>query len=293
MTFSIGVYLGALAIGAGVGILTGMFGVGGGFLITPLLNIFLGVPISIAVGTGVMQILGVSTAGIYRRRGEGLIDYKVATILFGGNYVGVRLGARALSSLDALGSIPLGGRQAPAGEVYTLFIFTFLLISIMAWMFYDTSRSPTEEPRQGLFARLHLPPYTRLPSVGEAPLSISVLAYLGLAIGFLTGLLGIGGGVILLPVLVYLVGMRTHCAAATSLVIIWLTSLVATITHSLAGNTDLLLACPLLVGGSVGLQVGVNLCNRTGGARLRRYFCFVILAAVVLILAKLGALTLF
>ncbi|MBC7256787.1 MAG: sulfite exporter TauE/SafE family protein, partial [Chloroflexi bacterium] len=69
MTFSIAVYLGALAIGASIGVLTGMFGVGGGFLITPLLNVLLGVPISIAVGTGVVQILGVSTAGIYRRRG--------------------------------------------------------------------------------------------------------------------------------------------------------------------------------------------------------------------------------
>lgn len=292
MTFPIGVYLGALAIGAGIGILTGMFGVGGGFLITPLLNVLLGVPISIAVGTGVVQILGVSTAGIYRRRGEGLIDYKMALILFGGNYVGVRLGARTLAALNALASLSLDGRQVPAGEVYTLLIFAVLLIGITAWMFIDTSRSQAEEPQRGFFARLRIPPYTRFSSVGETPLSIPVLSYFGLVLGFLTGLLGIGGGVILLPALVYLVGMRTHCAAATSLVIVWLTSCVATITHSLAGNADLLLAVPLLVGGSLGLQLGVNLCNRTRGARLRRYFCFVVLAAVVLILAKLGALTL-
>ncbi len=293
MIFPIGVYLGALAIGASIGVLTGMFGVGGGFLITPLLNVLLGVPISIAVGTGVVQILGVSTAGIYRRRGEGLIDYKMALILFGGNYVGVRLGARTLGWLNGLESISLGSRRAPAGEVYTLLIFAVLLIGIAVWMFLDTSRSHTEEPPQGLFARVRLPPYTHLASVGGTPLSIPVLSYFGLALGFLTGLLGIGGGVILLPALVYLVGMRTHCAAATSLVIVWLTSFVATITHSLAGNTDLLLAVPLLVGGSLGLQVGVNVCNRTGGARLRRYFCFVVLAAVVLIVGKLGAFAFF
>lgn len=293
MTFPLAVYIGALAIGASIGVLTGMFGVGGGFLITPLLNVLLGVPISIAVGTGVVQILGVSTAGIYRRRGEGLIDYKMALILFGGNYVGVRLGARTLGWLNGMGSISLASHQAPAGEVYTLLIFAVLLIGIAAWMFVDTSRSSAEEPRQGLFARFHIPPYTRFPSVGETPLSIPILSYFGLVLGFLTGLLGIGGGVILLPALVYLVGMRTHCAAATSLVIVWLTSFVATITHSLASNTDLLLAVPLLVGGSLGLQMGVNICNRTKGARLRRYFCFVVLTAVVLILGKLGVLALF
>ncbi|MBC7316145.1 MAG: sulfite exporter TauE/SafE family protein, partial [Chloroflexi bacterium] len=224
---------------------------------------------------------------------EGLIDYKMALILFGGNYVGVRLGARTLGWLNGMSSISLVNRQAPAGEVYTLLIFAVLLIGIAAWMFVDTSRPSAEEPHQGLFARLRIPPYTRFPSVGETPLSIPILSYFGLALGFLTGLLGIGGGVILLPALVYLVGMRTHCAAATSLVIVWLTSFVATITHSLAGNTDLLLAVPLLVGGSLGLQVGVNICNRTRGARLRRYFCFVVLTAIVLIVGKLGVLALF
>jgi len=117
-----------------------------------------------------------------------------------------------------------------------------------------------------------------------------VLAYLGLFLGFITGLLGIGGGVILLPVLVYLVGMRTHAAAATSLVMVGFSSLVATITHTLSGNSDLLLAIPLIIGGSVGLQFGITLADRMGGAKLRRYFSLVMIAAVALIGAKLGGL---
>ena len=99
--------------------------------------------------------------------------------------------------------------------------------------------------------------------------------------------LGIGGGVILLPALVYLVGMRTHRATATSLAMVWLTAFVATITHASAGNSDIRLVIPLLLGGTVGLQIGVNLCSKLGGTKLRRYFCFVVIAAMVMISAKL------
>jgi len=284
-------FLGALLIGTGVGILTGMFGVGGGFLITPLLNVLLGIPMPIAVGTGAMQILGVSTAGLYRRRKENLTDYKMALVLFGGNFVGVRLGAATLGWLGSLGNLSVHGEQVPAVEFIVLWIFFVLLAAIAAWLWYDTSRNKEEESAQvGLFAHIHIPPYTDFPTLDHPRLSLVVMSYFGLALGFLTGLLGIGGGVILVPALIYLVGMRTHRAAATSLALIWLSSFVATITHSLRGNTDLLLAIPLLLGGSAGLQLGVNLCSKLGGAQLRRYFTFVVLAAMLMVAAKLGSL---
>jgi uncharacterized membrane protein YfcA len=283
--------LGALLIGTGVGILTGLFGVGGGFLITPLLNVILGVPVAVAVGTGAMQMLGVSTAGLYRRRGESLTDYKMALVLFGGNYVGVRLGAEALSWLGHLGSWRINGREVAAAEIVVMGIFFVFLVAITWWIFYDTAHNVQEEsPRAGLFLRIKLPPYTTFPSIPHSPLSLVVMSYFGLALGFLTGLLGIGGGVILVPGLIYLVGMRTHCAAATSLAMVWLASFVATITHARLGNTDLSLAIPLLIGGSVGLQVGVNLCAKLGGRQLRRYFSLVVLLTALLVAGKLIAL---
>lgn len=291
MTLGAEVYFGALALSVGVGVLTGLFGVGGGFLITPLLNVLLGVPMPVAVGTGVLQILGVSTAGIYRRRGERLIDYKLALVLFGGNYVGVQLGADALRGLATMGSVTLWGRSVSSGDLITLSIFFVLLLGIALWLMYDCGRqSATDGTRPGLFARIRIPPYATFESLNGARLSIPVLAYFGVALGFLTGLLGIGGGVVLLPALVYLVGMRTHAAAATSLVMVWLTSFLAAIAHTQAGNTDIWLALPLLVGGSVGLQVGVSVCNRMQGLRLRRMFSFVVLAAVVLVAIKLATL---
>ena len=293
MSFSPAIYLGALAIGLGIGVLTGMFGVGGGFLITPLLNVLLGVPMPVAVGTGVLQILGVSTAGIYRRRSERRTDYKLAIVLFGGNYVGVQLGADALRALATLGSVTIWGRAVPAGDFFTLSVFFALLLVIAIWLLYDSGRKTSAEGvRQGLFAKIKLPPYATFDSLDGARLSIPVLAYFGVMLGFLTGLLGIGGGVVLLPALVYLVGMRTHVAAATSLVMVWLTSFLAAIAHTQAGNADIWLALPLLVGGSLGLQLGVSLCNRMQGLRLRRMFSFVVLAAVALVAVKLATLLL-
>jgi len=282
-----------LLIGLCVGILTGMFGVGGGFLITPLLNVLLGIPMPVAVGTGALQILSVSTAGIYRRRHESMTDYKLAIVLFGGNYMGVQFGAQALARLQSLGIVTFGENSMPAADFYVLCIFLVLLGLIAGWLIYDTTRNQLEPSiRVGLFSRIKLPPFTRFESLDRPTMSIPVVAYFGLALGFLAGLLGIGGGVIMLPALVYLVGMKTHRATATSLALIWLSSLVASVTHTLRGNTDLLLAIPLLLGGTVGVQIGVALCSKLGGCQLRRYFSLVVLAAMVLVAAKLMTIAL-
>ena len=281
--------LGALLIGAAVGVLTGLFGVGGGFLITPLLNAVLGVPMAVAVGTGAAQVLGVSSAGLYSRRHEGLTDYKMAVVLLGGNYVGVQVGAATLSWLGELGTWALPGGAAPIVDVSIMAVFVVMLSAIAAWLIYDTSRrgAPDEPERNALFGRLRIPPFTAFQSVPGKPMSLPVMSYFGLAMGFLTGLLGIGGGVVLVPALIYLVGMRTHCAAATSLAMVWLTSFLATIAHAARGNVDLALAVPLLVGGSIGLQVGLRLCRRLSGGALRRYFSWVVVLAALIVLGKL------
>lgn len=283
----------ALLVGLCVGVLTGMFGVGGGFLITPVLSVLLGVPMPIAVGTGAIQILGVSTAGLYRRRAEKGTDYKMAVVLFGGSYVGVELGVELLGWLKELGDWTFGGQSVPIVEVIVLSTFLILLSGIAAWLWYDTSRHATPPAvRVGLFSGLKVPPYTDFDSLERPRLSLPVMCYFGLFLGFLTGVLGIGGGVVLVPGLVYLVGMRTQRAAATSLAMVWLTSFVATVRHATAGNTDLALAIPLLIGGSIGLQIGVSACARLRGPQLRRYFTFVVLAAAVMVAAKLLAIML-
>lgn len=285
----IGTVLGALAIAVVAGMLTGLFGVGGGFLVTPLLNVVLGLPMPIAVGTGVMNILGVSTAGLYWRRKSNLADYKLALVLFGGNASGVYFGSQTLESFKALGDLQLNGTPVAAADFYTLLVLLALLAAIFVWMFLETRRPSPANVRVGLFARIHIPPYAEFPSLEAPRLSIPVLAYFGLLAGYLTGLLGVGGGIILLPALVYLVGMRTHRAIVTSLFMVWLTSLVATVTHAAQGNVNMPVLMALLVGGSVGFQIGMAICGKLDGLRLRRYFCYVVLGVIVLVVARLLA----
>ena len=282
------IFVGALVIGACIGTLTGLFGVGGGFLTTPLLNVVLGIPMHIAVGTGAVQILGVATAGLYRRRGGGETDYKMATVVFGGSLVGVRLGVAALAGLKELAAISFNGKTVSAADFCLLCVFLIMLGGIAGWLLYDTARHKMPpKVRVGLFAHIRIPPYTGFRSLEEPLLSIVAMSYFGLAVGFLTGLLGIGGGVILLPALVYLVGMRTHRAAATGLAMIWLSSFVAAINHAMAGNTDIRLVIPLLLGGTAGLQLGVALSSRLDGPKLRQYFSLVVVGGMVLVSAKL------
>jgi hypothetical protein len=281
-------YVGALFIGAAIGLLTGMFGVGGGFLVTPLLNVLLGIPMHYAVGTGLLQVLGTTSSGIYLRRKMGLIDLKLAVTLFGGSTVGVLLGTEALTNLKEAGVVTLRGHIVSAADLYTLIIYVVMLVAIAAYMLYDTSRkTPLAEDRDSPFAQIRIPPYARFDSLNGLRLSIPALSYFGLLLGYLTGLLGVGGGVILLPALVYLVGMRTHCAAATSLVMVWFSAAIAVWGHTLAGNARLDLAVPLLVGGTLGVQVGVVIADRTRASRLRRYFAWVVVLSAFVVAGKL------
>jgi hypothetical protein len=285
----VGQLLGGLVISLSAGILTGLFGVGGGFLITPMLNILLGMAMPLAVGTGTLNILGTTTSSLYWRRKSHLADYKLAAVLFGGNAVGAYAGTETLERLRLQGDLVINGSSVAAADLYTLIVYAVVLGAIFVWMFLETRRPAGPTLRVGLFARIRIPPYAGFDSLEGPPLSIPVLSYFGLVLGFLTGLLGVGGGVILLPALVYLVGMRTHAAIVTSSVMVWLTSLVACINHAAVGNVDLPLLLMLLVGGTIGAQAGLSVCDRLSGARLRRYFSYVVLGVVIMVLVRLLA----
>ncbi|MHB9033030.1 MAG: sulfite exporter TauE/SafE family protein [Anaerolineae bacterium] len=283
--------LGALLIGGGVGILSGIFGVGGGFLITPLLNIVLGIPMPLAVGTSAVQILGVSTCSLYERRRGVNPALKMAIVMFGGNFVGARLGVDTLKYLTGLGAITVRGASVPIVELAVLLIFLPLLVGIAYWLYIETrSVADPLADRIGLFAKLPIPPLTDFAALDQPSLSIPVIVYFGLLLGFLTGLLGVGGGVLLLPALVYLIGLHTHCATATSLVMVWLTTFTAVINHTIAGNVDYFLAVPMLVGGTLGARLGTRLGARWSGRQVRRYFIYVVAAAIAIIVVKIGSI---
>jgi uncharacterized membrane protein YfcA len=271
-----------------VGLAAGMFGVGGGFLLTPLLNVVCGVPIDIAVGTGLCQMIGTSVTAYRRHRRLGLGETKVSWLMLAGGLMGVQVGAQALVGLEGLGTIPLWGRPVPAAQYWLSICYTIVLTAIGIWMLRDSRLRPANAPlRPGPLARLNLPPYTLLPLSGRR-VSILLLAYLGLLIGFLSGLLGIGGGIILLPLLLYGVGMRVKMAAGSGIILVLATSIVGTIVHARMGHVHLGLAMVLLTGSTMAAPVGAAIAHRMAGHHLRGLFAWMVMATAMAVLWNLA-----
>ena len=276
-----------------VGIISGLFGVGGGFLLTPLLTVLFRLPINVAVGTGMCQMVGAATAGQIRyvRLGQG--ETKLGWLLIGGGLVGVGLGARVVGALTAMGNIELsGGQSIPAVRLWLSLAYVVVLSAVAAWMARDARRPSLpahQTPPPGPLARVAIPPLASLPRLGY-DVSIPLVAYLGLAMGFLSGLLGIGGGVVLVPLLIYGFGMRLRTAAATGIVVLLATSVLGTIEHARMGHVHLGVALMLLVGSTLGAQIGATLALRIDGQRLRKLFAVLVActaAAVALDLMRL------
>lgn len=276
----------AAVIGGTVGFLAGVFGVGGGFLVVPLLNVLLGVPMPLAAGSGACQMLGPATTALMARRVRPA-QLRLPLIVSGGLFIGVLLGAEALETAKTRGTWELNGRAVPVAEVVLLAFYAVLLASLGMFALWETRRSRPESPTPGCIAEWPIPPYAALSECGGGRASIPILGCFGLVVGILSGLLGIGGGVVLLPGLIYLIGMKTHSAILTSLVMVWIVSLQATVVHSWHGNVDLRLVIALLVGGTSGARLGSEVGERLRGPQLRRSFGWLVLLAAVLVAAKL------
>ena len=279
-----------------VGLLTGIFGVGGGFLMTPALIILVSIPGPIAVGTGLVNFFANSSLGIVKRFGSGTIAPKIAMIVGGGSMVGVMLGSWLLESLNKIPDVVIKGREQSILEIVLMTVFLLLLTGIAIFMYWDVryaSRLRTEdEIHVGLLARIKLPPYGDFQTLDQPRLSISALFILGVLGGVLTGLLGIGGGVIMLPALIYLVGLHTHKAAGTSLLLVWIASLAGAVGNLFIGNVDWILLAILLAGGMLGTWVGTHLAMLINSHNTRKYFILVLILAILLVAGRLLAMLL-
>lgn len=277
----------AVLAGAGVGFLSGMFGVGGGFLIVPVLNLLLKTPIETAVGTGVCQVLGPATTSLLARRIE-LKHARLPLTIAGGLLVGVFAGAHVLELAKRQGHVVVGGRQMNAAELIVLAAYFVLLSGIGGFSYWESRGEQTgQKIKRGWIAGWRLPPYGRFEEFDPPRVSIITLSGFGLGVGFVSGLLGISGGLILLPGLIYLLGMKTHGAVLSSLIIVWIVSFQSTIAHAWHENIDPPLVIALLVGGTFGARIGSEIGVTLGGRRLRRHFSWLLLAAAALILASL------
>jgi len=266
-----------LGIGAGVGFLSGLFGVGGGFLMTPLL-IFVGVPPAVAVGTGANQIIASSVSGALAHWRRGNVDLTMGLVLLVGGLAGSSLGVYVFGLLKRLGQVDLAIAIA-----YVLFLGAVGGLMLVESLRALRRRRGGTAPRRKLHQHIWLHGLPFKIRFRKSKLYISALLPLGigLLVGVLGAVMGVGGGFIMVPAMIYLLGMPTSVVVGTSLFQIIFVMINVTFLQAWHNHTvDILLALLLLVGGVVGAQVGTQI-----GGRLRSEELRVLLAAMVLAVA--------
>jgi len=283
-------------IGAGfiVGILSGLFGVGGGFLLVPLLNAVFNIPYNIAIGSSLLQMVGTSTVSSLKHRGYGHIDYKLAGFILMGSIIGVELGTRVLMWLKKMGSIIIHGSSVSKMNFWINIVYITLLSLVGISMFLESKKAKKRAPRGGVvntifsqkIQNVKIPPLISLPISNIEYISIYYLIVLGFGVGILSGLLGIGGAFIMNPALIYLFGVPTSVAIGTSLFQTIFIAGYGGLTHFFKGNVNFALVTFVLVGSLVGSQLGAKIHNRLRGAYIRYYFSLVIFIAIGIVLFK-------
>jgi uncharacterized membrane protein YfcA len=263
-----------ILLGFLVGVLSGMFGVGGGFLTTPLL-IFYGIPPTVAVASAATQITGASVSGAMVHMRRGGVDMKMAGVMILGGLFGSIVGAALFRLLQSSGQIDI-----VIGFMYVLiltWIGGLMLKDSLVALGYVAAKAPEEAPRRHNRWVASLPLRWRFYSSGLYISPVAPMA-LGFLAGVLTVLLGIGGGFILVPAMIYLLGMPARVVIGTSLVMILAVSAATTMVHSLTTRAvDVVLAALLLVGGVVGAQYGAVLTTRLKPDLLRLGLSIIIL----------------
>jgi uncharacterized protein len=263
-----------IALGGLVGVLSGMFGVGGGFLTTPLL-IFYGIPPTVAVASATTQITGASVSGVYAHMRRGGVDLKMGTVMTVGGAIGSLAGAGLFRVLQASGKIDLA-----IGALYVVLlggIGVLMLKDALVALGWIKLEPPEERPRHNRWVA-SLPLRWRFYASGLYLSPIAPLA-LGFAAGIMTVLLGVGGGFILVPAMIYVLGMAPRVVVGTSLVMILAVSAVSTMIHATTTQAvDIVLAGLLLIGGVVGAQYGAILTTRLKPDLLRLALAGIILA---------------
>lgn len=272
--------LGLLLLGTVVGLVAGMFGVGGGFLLTPLLSVVFGVPLPIAVGTGLCQMIGTSTAALLRHRKLGNGEVRFDVLMLAGSAVGALAGARTVSELEKAGTTDVVGRQLPIVSVALYAGYAALLLAT-SWLMWRQAAAPPGA-RAAPLTRFRHGPQIRLPNTGLT-LSPFAISYVGVLLGFLSGLLGIGGGVALMPILIYGFGFPIRQAAGTGILALLVTVTVGTVQHAIDGHVHLGLAAVLLVGSTISAQFGALLTRRMQPRVLRRAFAVLLWMTVFVI----------
>lgn len=281
-----------IGVGMAVGVCSGFFGFGGGFMLTPALNI-LGMPMSYAIGTGLAMMAGSSVMSTMKHRKFGHVDVRLGASMVGGTAIGVEVGKQLVMYMEGMGNV----------DVIIRWIYVGLLGGLGLYMLREARKAaapaqtleaagPQPAPKAGLAAKiknLNVPPFVSLPVSGIPRISIWVPLGIAFSTGLLAGLLGVGGGFIRMPSLVYLMGVPTVVAVGTDLFEIMISGNYGAFTYALSGRLELLGTVMLMLGASAGVQVGAAATRCISADRIRQYFALTILFAGLSVLIEQGA----
>lgn len=283
---------GLIILGVGVGIIGGFFGMGGAWMVTPGLNI-LGFPMAFAIGTDIAHMAGKSLISTMRHGKFGNVDYKLGMIMLIGTVVGFEVGAQMIMWLERLGHV----------EIIVRYMYLVLLFFI-AWMvFHDVAKKKQKE-REAIaagrevdklatgvewhktFQKINIPPMINL-SVAGIHCSAWLPIFVSFLTGWLAGILGIGGGLIRMPSLIYILGCPTHVAVGTDLFEVMISGLYGAATYTFKGRTELVAAVIMLVGASIGAQIGTVATKYIKGYGIRIAFGLAVIGCASSIVLKL------
>ncbi|MDO5658346.1 MAG: sulfite exporter TauE/SafE family protein [Paracoccus sp. (in: a-proteobacteria)] len=272
-----------IGLGGIVGLMSGLFGVGGGFLITPLL-FFIGIPPGIAVATGANQVVASSISGVLAHLKKRSVDLRMGTVLLIGGLTGSAVGVLIFNLLQKIGQV----------ELVVQISYVVMLGAVGGMMLQESLRALSRSRAGGKPARKHHGWIHALPfkiKFRRSGLYLSVIPPLvvGFGVGVMSAIMGVGGGFIMVPAMIYLLGMPTKVVIGTSLFQITFVTAFTTLMHAISYNTvDVMLAVLLIVGGVTGAQIGTHL-----GARLRAEQLRILLALLVLAVCAKLAMDLF
>ncbi|RPJ18442.1 MAG: sulfite exporter TauE/SafE family protein [Desulfobacteraceae bacterium] len=283
---------GLVILGIGVGIIGGFFGMGGAWMVTPGLNI-LGFPMAFAIGTDIAHMAGKSLISTMRHGRFGNVDYRLGVIMIIGTVFGFEIGAQMIMWLERIGKV----------DMIVRWMYVILLV-LIAWMVFadvakkrkmekelkakgqDVDKLATGIEWHKTFHKLKIPPMVHFKAAGFTcsawlPIIISFVT------GWLAGILGIGGGLIRMPALIYFIGCPTHIAVGTDLFEVMISGLYGAATYTYKGRTELLAAVIMLCGAAMGAQVGTVATKYIKGYGIRIAFGIAVVGCCISVIMKL------
>jgi uncharacterized membrane protein YfcA len=285
---------GLVILGVGVGVIGGFFGMGGAWMVTPGLNI-LGFPMAFAIGTDIAHIAGKSLISTMRHGKFGNVDYKLGMVMLVGTIVGFEVGAQMVMWLERIGKV----------DAYVRYLY-LVLLSLIAWMVFADVAKKRRKDRAAAAAgqevdklstgiewhktlhKIKIPPMVNF-KVAQITCSAWLPIFVSFATGWMAGILGIGGGLIRMPALIYMVGCPTHVAVGTDLFEVMISGLYGAGTYTYKGRTELMAVLIMLCGAAVGAQFGTVATKYIKGYGIRIAFGICVIGCFLSIVLKLAA----